>query len=207
MSQKQKKIKDLMIINDLATIIECPSNTDINEWIAIHIVQFYNELSLLCGIIRYKNIICNEKCCPTMTAGLDYEYFWHSKEFIQPIAVSAPKYIDFLLEWIEEIINDRKIFPRINDNDNDKKENGDNGDNEEYKFGSDFKSKMSKICRRIVRVFGHIYFKHYGEIKELKMDIYLNTSFQYFIYFIKQFKLIKDKELYPMRKIVRTMYY
>eukprot|EP01083_Nonionella_stella_P262320 892087_1 len=103
---------DILIVSDIQDIVRLPPQTDVNEWYAVHIVQFYNELALLCAIIRYENVICNETVCPKMSAGDDFEYLWHSKEFIQPIAVSAPKYIDFLLEWIKEIINDKKLFPR-----------------------------------------------------------------------------------------------
>ena len=237
-SKAKGTFTDIMVISDISSIVQLPSNTDINEWFAVHIVQFYNELSLLCSIIRHNNVICNESSCPTMSAGEDYEYLWHSREFIQPIAVSAPKYIDFLLEWIEEIINDKHTFPRLinsdndddddrddnenKDSDNDNDDEGDNGNESEnqnvngyhenkdkkykYRFPSEFKSIISKMCRRIVRVFGHIYYIHYQEIQQLKMDTYLNTSFQYFLYFIKEFKLVKDKELYPIRKIVRRLY-
>merc|ERR1712228_93542 len=167
---------------------------DMNEWLAVHIVQFFNELSLFCAIIRSDNVICNEESCPKMSLSSDhFEYLWHSKEFIQPISVSAPKYIDFLLEWIDEIINSQ--FPTT------KKEK-----NNEYKFALDFKSLICKICRRIVRVFGHFYFAHYQQIIDLQLALYFNTSFQYFLYFIKEHKLVKDKELYPMRKIVRNLY-
>ena len=132
---KTKPKADVMVINDLSSIVECPSNTEINEWFAVHIVQFYNELSLLCNIVRYNNVICNETVCPTMCAGLDYEYLWHSREFIQPIAVSAPKYIDFLLEYIEEMINDRNTFPRIDE----KNENENNSDTDNENENNDHK--------------------------------------------------------------------
>eukprot|EP01084_Bolivina_argentea_P234672 395068_1 len=127
---------EVMIISDLLSMVRLPPQTDINEWYAVHMVQFYNELSLVCGIIRHDNIICNERTCPKMCAGIDFEYLWHSREFIQLIPVSAPKYIDFLLEWIEELINDKKQFPRlineeeeeysdVNDNDDGESENND----------------------------------------------------------------------------------
>ena len=182
MSSKRRSSKlDTLKISDLSLIVECPSDIDLNEWFAVHIVQFFNELSLLSAVIRKDNVICSEQSCPKMSVHSEYEYLWHSNEFIQPISVSAPKSIDFLLEWIDEIMDDTRSE-------------------------SLSKSLASKICRRIARVYGHFYFAHYQQVAALHLDTCLNTSFQYFLYFVKHHKLVKDKELYPMRRVVRQLY-
>merc|ERR1712187_318414 len=131
---------EIMKISDLSLIVECPSEIDMNEWMSVHLVQFYNELSLLCSIIRHDNVICNEQSCPKMCVSAEYEYFWHSKEFIQPIAVSAPKYIDFLMEWIEQIIQQK--IPKM-----DAKNDEDENDQKQYEFPSNFRSTICKIFR------------------------------------------------------------
>merc|ERR1719242_1833092 len=133
---------------------------------------------MLCAIVRHDNIICNEADCPKMSAGSDSEYLWHSREFIQPVAVSAPKYIDFLMEWIEESINDKDLFPRLDHDDPQENEEKDNWMEQEtekaLKFPKNFRSTSSKICRRMGRVYGHIYHAHWQAMIELKLTQYVN---------------------------------
>lgn len=41
-----------------------------------------------------------------------YEYLWADGETVkQPIKVSAPEYVDYLMVWIVGIIEDEEIFP------------------------------------------------------------------------------------------------
>merc|ERR1719242_2435957 len=157
---------------------------------------------MLCAIVRHDNIICNEADCPKMSAGSDSEYLWHSREFIQPVAVSAPKYIDFLMEWIEQTINDQKQFPRLDPPD-DSKENEESDDCTEWsanarhctlRFPKHFRSLSSKMLRRMSRVYGHIYHSHWPAIQELKLAHYVNTSFQYLLHFVLEHGLVREDE-------------
>lgn len=43
-----------------------PEGEDENEWIAVHVVDFYNEVSLLYGTV---SDFCTSESCPTMSAG------------------------------------------------------------------------------------------------------------------------------------------
>ena len=53
--------------------VRLPKDEDFNEWLAVNTVDFYNEISLLYGIITTD---CINATCPKMTAGLKYEYLW-----------------------------------------------------------------------------------------------------------------------------------
>ena len=43
-----------------------------------------------------------------------YEYHWaDGKTIKKPIKCSAPKYINYLMTWIQDLIDDKTIFPSI----------------------------------------------------------------------------------------------
>merc|ERR1719242_552005 len=174
---------------------------------------------MLCAIVRHDNIICNEADCPKMSAGSDCEYLWHSREFIQPVAVSAPKYVDFLMEWIEETINDHAQFPRLDHDDDakdsqhdeqwnewDHEQRGSGGKIKALEFPHHFRSLSSKMCRRMGRVYGHIYYAHWQDMVELKVAHFVNTSFQWFLYFVLEHNLVNEREFKPLRKVVKSLY-
>lgn len=47
-----------------------------------------------------------------MRAGAKYEYHWADGQSVKkPIKCSAPKYIDFLMTWVQDQLDDEAIFP------------------------------------------------------------------------------------------------
>lgn len=55
---------------------------------------------------------CTPKSCPVMSAGPKYEYLWADGNKIKkPIKVSAPEYVDYLMTWVQEILDDESVFP------------------------------------------------------------------------------------------------
>lgn len=93
---------------DVQKAVKLPPNEDPNEWLAMHVVDFYNETSLLYSTIMDR---CTEKTCPKMNAGTKYEYLWADEKTRTPQKVSASKYVDLLMTWIENQLNDETIFP------------------------------------------------------------------------------------------------
>ena len=55
---------------------------------------------------------CLEDTCPVMSAGKKYEYHWADGTTIKkPIKCSAPKYIDYMMTWVQDQLDDESIFP------------------------------------------------------------------------------------------------
>lgn len=55
---------------------------------------------------------CTEESCPLMSAGPKYEYHWADGTTVKkPIKCSAPKYIDYLMTWVQDQLDDENIFP------------------------------------------------------------------------------------------------
>ena len=106
----KKEYETFSLPRNMNDIVELPHSEGYNEWLAFHLIEFYHEISLLCKIIRPK--FCTKKTCTRMNASSKTEYYWaDDKNYKDPKMVTAPEYIDFLMEYIETTINDRNIFP------------------------------------------------------------------------------------------------
>ncbi len=99
-------------------------------------VDFFNQINMLYGTITD---FCSEDSCPVMSAGpkwvlgpwgnddcvclylcithlfilsFRYEYHWADGTNIKkPIKCSAPKYIDYLMTWVQDQLDDETLFP------------------------------------------------------------------------------------------------
>ena len=58
---------------DMQVAVELPAGEDLNEWLAVNTIEFYNEINVLYGILTE---FCTAESCPTMSAGPKYEYLW-----------------------------------------------------------------------------------------------------------------------------------
>lgn len=72
-------------------------------------VDFFNQINMLYGTITE---FCTEESCPIMSAGPKYEYHWADGLTVKkPIKCSAPKYIDYLMTWVQDQLDDETLFP------------------------------------------------------------------------------------------------
>ncbi|XP_024012417.1 MOB kinase activator-like 1A [Eutrema salsugineum] len=125
-----------------------------------------------------------------MNAGSRYEYRWADGITItKPIWVSAPEYVEYLMNWIETQIDDEGIFPQ--------------------KLGApfppNFEDFVKLILKRLFRVYGHIYHSHFQKIVNLKEEAHLNTCFKHFILFISEYQLIDKADLDPLKDLVEKI--
>ena len=50
-----------------------PDDETYEDWLAVHVVDFFNRIQLLYGTIADA---CTEETCPVMSGGPKYEYLW-----------------------------------------------------------------------------------------------------------------------------------
>ncbi|KAJ7416703.1 MOB kinase activator 3A [Willisornis vidua] len=94
---------------DLRAAVQLPSGEDQNDWVAVHVVDFFNRINLIYGTICE---FCTERSCPVMSGGPKYEYRWQDNvKYKKPTALPAPQYMNLLMDWIEVQINNENIFP------------------------------------------------------------------------------------------------
>ncbi|EGR30145.1 mps one binder kinase activator-like 1a, putative [Ichthyophthirius multifiliis] len=94
---------------NMSLAVELPSGEELNEWLAVNTIEFYNEISILYGTLME---FCTQESCPIMSAGPKYEYLWADGQNVKtPLKVSACEYIDYLMTWVEAQINNETLFP------------------------------------------------------------------------------------------------
>ena len=114
-----------------------------------------------------------------MNAGPKYEYLWADGTTIKkPISCSAPRYVDYLFTWVQNLLDDERIFPT---------EIG-------TPFPPDFLDYIRNIFKRLFRVYAHIYYCHFERMGQLGAEPHLNTCFKHYMYFVYEFNLIPKKE-------------
>lgn len=164
--------------------VQLPAGEDLNEWLAVNTVDFFNAVSMLYGMLTET---CTSDSCPTMCAGPKYEYRWaDGKKVHKPIECSAPDYVLYLMEWVESQLDDGAIFPQ----------------RPGQPFPRTFLDTVKTIFKRLFRIYAHIYHSHWDVMVSLGAEAHLNTVFKHFIYFTQTFALIDKKELAPLQELI-----
>ncbi|SCU88491.1 LADA_0E10484g1_1 [Lachancea dasiensis] len=167
--------------------IKLPKGEDVNEWVAVHCVDFYNQINMLYGAITE---FCSPESCPRMIATNEYEYLWYVKPGSPPLSVSAPKYVEFLMKWCQDQFDDETVFPPKSN----------------MPFSASFIDTNAKpILKRLFRVYAHIYCHHFNEMLELNLQTVLNTSFRHFCLFTQQFQLLRKQDYGPLIELVQEL--
>jgi len=167
---------------ELRHTVKLPEGEDLNEWIAVNTVHFYNAANMIYGTCVE---FCTEASCPTMSAGRN-EYLWKDGvKFKKPTRVPAPVYIDELLTWVNHQISDPALFPT-----------------DDGKFPPKFMGSVKNIYKRLFRLYAHIYWSHFEKIRSIGANAHLNTCFKHFVYFILEFNLVDKKGMAPLEKFI-----
>ncbi|KAM3160812.1 DBF2 kinase activator protein MOB1 [Lachancea thermotolerans] len=167
--------------------VKLPKGEDVSEWIAVHCVDFYNQINMFYGAITE---FCSPESCPRMIATNEYEYLWYVKPGSPPLSVSAPKYVEYLMKWCQDQFDDETVFPS--------KPN--------VPFASNFvESNARPILKRLFRIYAHIYCHHFNEILELNLQTVLNTSFRHFCLFTQEFQLLRKQDYGPLLELVQEL--
>ncbi|CAH1786546.1 unnamed protein product [Owenia fusiformis] len=172
---------------DLKHVVKLPPGEELNDWIAVHVVDFFNRINLLYGTVCD---YCNEQTCPTMSGGPRYEYHWQDGvNYKKPTALPANQYIALLMDWAEGQINNENIFPCTLG----------------VPFPKNYISLVKKILARLFRVFVHVYIHHFDKLVGIGAEAHVNTCYKHFYYFVTEFNLVDKKELEPLRPMTERL--
>ncbi|KAK5638051.1 hypothetical protein RI129_012346 [Pyrocoelia pectoralis] len=168
---------------NLRVAVKLPPGEDLNDWVAVHVVDFFNRINLIYGTISE---YCTQQSCPTMSGGSRFEYLWADGDrFKKPTQLPAREYVSNLMDWIETQINNQTLFPCTSD----------------LPFPKNFTSHCSKILARLHRVFVHVYIHHFQNIVTIAAEAHVNTCYKHFFYFVTEFELVSQKELEPLAEM------
>jgi hypothetical protein len=168
---------------NLRTVVQLPKGEDFNDWVAVHVVDFFNRINLIYGTVCEQ---CTDTSCPTMSGGPKFEYLWQDGvKFKKPAHLPANQYITLLMDWIESQINDESIFPVTTD----------------VPFPKTFQPVCKKILTRLYRVFVHVYVHHFDRMMAIGAEPHVNTCYKHFYYFVTEFHLLNVKEFEPLKEM------
>ena len=171
---------------DVRGAVVLPPGENLNDWLAVSVVDFFNQIScLFAPVAEY----CTPDTCKEMTAGPAYKYAWQDTEkYKKPTSLPANEYIANVMIWTEKYINNEKYFPS----------------DPSVPFPDDFQNIVKNIFKRLFRIYAHLYHHHIDDISKVGADAHLNTSFRHFVVFAKEFKLIPEEQLAPLKDIIDT---
>ena len=172
-----------------------PKGEDVNEWLAVNTVDFFNEISLLYGTITESDSrprsqqpqspaarkhsltptlscvcrslarFCLPTTCPVMCAGPNYQYLW---------ADTTGKYKQPVKvsapEYVDLLMS--WVEAQLNDETLFPLQLG-------TPFPKNFQAVVKNIFKRLFRVYAHIYHSHFQKIVGLGAEAHLNTCFKH----------------------------
>ncbi|KAI9690871.1 MAG: Mitotic exit network component [Bathelium mastoideum] len=190
----------------LRKAVKLPEGEDRDEWLAVNVVDFYNQINLLYGSITE---FCSPQTCPEMKATDEsaplpqatklkiltahrFEYLWQDSEnYKRPTKMPAPEYIEHLMAWVQSNIDNESMFPsRIG-----------------VPFPKAFSTTIRQIFKRLYRVYAHIYCHHYPVVIHLGLEPHLNTSFKHYVLFVDEHGLSGGAKDFwgPLGDLVESM--
>lgn len=126
---------------------------------------------------------------------LSYTWINHERKSVH---LPAPTYIDYVMTWIQNLLNDEATFPTkagnctlsvslvrrhlLNMNIG-------------HDFPQSFPSTVKHVYRQLLRVFAHIYHSHFHQILHLRSEPHFNSLFAHFLSFGREYELLEVKDV------------
>ncbi|KAL8957837.1 MAG: hypothetical protein Q9193_004990, partial [Seirophora villosa] len=203
----------------LRKAVKLPEGEDLSEWLAVNVVDFYNQINLLYGSITE---FCSPQSCPEMKATDEFEYLWQDSEnYKRPTKMPAPEYIEHLMAWVQSNIDNEAMFPsRVGalslflDSPSPSLVGTwiisvlatDLVCKLGISFPKSFPNLIRQLFKRLYRVYAHIYCHHYPVVIQLGLEPHLNTSFKHYVVFIDEHGLASGKDFWgPLGDLVESM--
>jgi len=103
-----------------------------------------------------------------------YEYLWEDGvKFKRPTKLPAPEYVDALMNWAQNLLDDEAVFPNKIGMFSRGKNVAASVDTDLHAgvpFPRNFRDTVKTIVRRLFRVYAHIYSNHFDHICALGIE-------------------------------------
>lgn len=179
--------------------VKLPPGESCAGWVAVHAIDFYNDISTIWAVMATDPYLNSFGPGEGFPSGVEYRWS-ESHGNKAPISVSAPVYIEKVLQWIVDQINNPSKFP----------DDDDEAEALRVFQTPAFAALCGQIFRRLFRVYGIIYSSFFGTLEALGMAPHLNTAFKHFMFFCTEFGLLPEREIEPLEvlvKPIRKQYY
>lgn len=168
-------VEAALVKGNFKTIVMLPKYVDVTEWVAVNVFDFFQNLNMFYGVISE---CCTQQSCPAMAAGPSLNYTWINQDR-KSVQLPAPTYIDYVMTWVQNVIDDETTFPTKSGQD----------------FPASFPATMKHVYRQLLRVFAHIYHAHYSAILHLRSEPHFNSLFAHFLAFGREYELLDIKDV------------
>lgn len=177
-------------VNDAVSL---PKGESCAAWVAVHAIDFYNDVSTIWAVMANDPFLGSFGPGEGFPSGVEYR--WSDETTQQAVSVPAPVYIEKVLRWVEDQINDDSQFP------------DDEDETEAIRVFQtpQFAALCGQIFRRLFRVYGIVYSSFFGTLEALGMAPHLNTCFKHFMFFCVEFSLLPERELEPLEVLIRPI--
>lgn len=163
--------------------VKLPKNVVLEEWLATHCVDFYNDATALWEIC-YDD--ASQYTQPGEGFPPSFEYRWAETPKDKPKRCSAPEYVNHVFNWIEDQIQNENLFP-VDD---------------KAHFVPEFGDISHKIFTRIFRVYAILYHSHFEVFHAQGAAKHLNTNFKHFMFFAYCHNMLESKEFGALKELV-----
>ena len=206
-------------LNDAVAL---PQGESCAGWVAVHAIDFYNDVSTIWAVMAEDPYLDSFRPGEGFPSGVEYR--WSSTTTTSSsssttvaeqqqtvtggggattgatsstttVSVSAPVYIEKVLQWIADQINDETKFP----------DDDDEAEALRVFQTPQFAALCGQIFRRLFRVYGIIYSSFFGTLEALQMAPHLNTCFKHFMFFCTEFGLLPEREMEPLEVLVKPI--
>jgi len=168
--------------------VQQPKDLPLNEWLAMNICRLFKETMSIYNTITKG--ICNANTCKVMSGGPKYEYHWSDKEIVKPIVVSAPQYVSLLNAWVKKQTENEELFPTTPG----------------AIFPENFRDICKQICRRLWRVYVHIFWHHFEKITSSGNADMLNTHFKDNFAFVYTYDMVGSADISPVEELIENLF-
>lgn len=176
----QPFVKAALVKGSFKTIVAPPRYVDVNEWVAINMYDFYQNLNHFYDVVSE---FCTVQNCTKMGAAGDLNFTWPDQNK-RPVSLPAPTYIDYVMSWVQRLIDDEGVFPTKSGRE----------------FAPSFPSTAKHIYKQLFRIFAHIYHSHFDEILHLSLEAHWNSLFAHYLAFGKEYDLLDVTDMKDLRK-------
>ena len=186
-----------------------PPNESCSSWVAVHAIDFYNDLATIWAVVASDPYLLTFRPGEGFPSGVEYRWTdppsqsqqmssmsnQHANHTAPSGTVSAPQYVEKVLHWIADQINDETKFP------------DDDDESAALRIFQtrEFAALCGQIFRRLFRVFGIIYSSFFATLQALDMAPHLNSAFKHFMFFCMEFQLLPDREMEPLDVLVKPI--
>ena len=179
-------------LNDAVAL---PPGESCAGWVAVHAIDFYNDVSTIWAVMSEDPYLDSFRPGEGFPSGVEYRWSEGTGRDATTISVSAPVYIEKVLQWIADQINDETKFP----------DDDDEAEALRVFQTPQFAALCGQIFRRLFRVYGIIYSSFFGTLEALQMAPHLNTCFKHFMFFCTEFGLLPEREMEPLEVLVKPI--